>query len=57
MGGIAAAVELAKKGQRVALLEANDYLGGRLKTQQVQLSSGDTVQFDLGASWIHQSCK
>lgn len=33
MGGIAAAVELAKKGQRVALLEANDYLGGRLKTQ------------------------
>ena len=55
IAGVAAAVELSKAGQKVALFEANDYLGGRLKTTPVNLQSGPTVQFDEGASWIHGS--
>lgn len=55
MAGVAAAVELAKAGQKVAVFEANSYLGGRLKTTPVNLQSGPVVQFDEGASWIHGS--
>lgn len=57
MAGVTAAVELAKAGQNVVLLEANGYLGGRLKTRSVPLTSGGELQFDEGASWIHGSCK
>ena len=55
MAGVAAAVELAKMGQRVAILEANNYIGGRLKTTPLNLYKGGQIQFDEGASWIHGS--
>jgi monoamine oxidase len=32
IAGVAAASELAKMGKNVIILEANDYIGGRLKT-------------------------
>lgn len=57
IGGVAAACELAKAGQKVGILEANNYLGGRMKSTPIQLLSGGSVQFDEGASWIHGSCK
>lgn len=57
IGGVAAAVELSKAGLKVAILEANNYIGGRLKSIPVHLTSGATVQFDEGASWIHGSNK
>jgi phytoene dehydrogenase-like protein len=46
IGGIAAAVELGKAGQNVAIFEANGYIGGRLKTIPVPLTAGGVVQFD-----------
>lgn len=39
----------------MALLEANNYLGGRLLSRDVSLRSGGTLKFDEGASWIHGS--
>lgn len=57
IAGVAAAADLANAGQRVAILEANNYLGGRLKTTPVNLQGGGTLQFDEGASWIHGSCE
>jgi phytoene dehydrogenase-like protein len=56
IAGVTAAVEVAKSGQKVAILEANNYIGGRLKTTPVTLQAGGQVQFDEGASWIHGSC-
>lgn len=55
IAGVAAAVQLAKSGQHVAILEGKKYLGGRLKTTPIRLFDGGTLQFDEGASWIHGS--
>lgn len=52
MAGVTTANLLAKAGYTVAIIEANDYIGGRLKTKNVTLISGD-FKFDEGASWIH----
>ena len=57
MAGVAAAVQLTKMNQKVAILQANNYLGGRLKSVNVNLSNGENFQFDYGASWIHGSYK
>lgn len=57
IAGISAAAELAKKGEKVIVLEANSFIGGRMKTTPINLKEGGTFQFDEGASWIHQSCK
>ena len=48
MSGATAARLLADAGQRVAVLEARDRVGGRMHTDR---SAGFCV--DLGASWIH----
>lgn len=48
VSGLAAARLLTRAGQRVAVLEARDRVGGRLHTERV----GGRVT-DLGASWIH----
>jgi phytoene dehydrogenase-like protein len=37
MAGASAASTLAKAGKKVLILEANDYIGGRMKTQKVPL--------------------
>jgi len=48
VSGLSAARVLAGAGQRVAVLEARDRIGGRLHTERVE---GRVT--DLGASWIH----
>ncbi len=48
MAGLAAAEYFKEKGVEVVVLEAQDKIGGRLKTDR---SLG--VAFDEGASWIH----
>ncbi|MGB1080840.1 MAG: phytoene desaturase family protein, partial [Flavobacteriaceae bacterium] len=45
IGGIATAIQLAKKGYEVEVFEANDYVGGKLST----FSLGD-FRFDAGPS-------
>lgn len=48
ISGLAAAVKLQAEGYQVTVLEAQDRVGGRLKTNR---SLG--LAFDEGASWIH----
>ena len=48
ISGLAAAKKLKEKGFNVTILEAQDKVGGRLRTNR---SLG--VAFDEGASWIH----
>ncbi|MFY0622932.1 MAG: FAD-dependent oxidoreductase [Pelagimonas sp.] len=48
LAGLAAAQELQTAGARVIVLEAGDYVGGRVKTD---LTLG--VPFEYGAGWIH----
>lgn len=56
IGGLSAAEELVKAGRQVIVLEANNVVGGRLATQNVNVG-GSNFAFDLGASWIHGSCE
>lgn len=53
MAGVKAAVDLANSGQKVIILQANDYLGGRLYSKDINLQGGGSLKFDEGASWIH----
>jgi monoamine oxidase len=48
--GLAAAQELSQAGQRVAVIEARDRVGGRVFTQHVP---GHPLPFELGAEFIH----
>lgn len=48
ISGLAAAQKLQDKGFRVTILEAQDKVGGRLRTNRTL-----GVAFDEGASWIH----
>lgn len=48
ISGLAAAQKLKQKGFKVTVLEAQDKVGGRLRTNR---SLG--IAFDEGASWIH----
>lgn len=53
IGGMAAAYELAQNNRKVLVLEANDYIGGRLKSTPITLYDNQTFNFELGANWIH----
>lgn len=48
ISGLSAAKNLQDRGFDVAVLEAKDYVGGRIKTETI---GGE--KFELGASWIH----
>ena len=48
VSGLAAARKLKDSGYNVIVLEANNRIGGRIKTVAI----GDSTT-DLGASWIH----
>src|SRR5882724_10463560 len=54
VAGLAAARLLASAGQRVAILEARDRVGGRIFTQRATVAgSRDTLAIELGAEFIH----
>jgi monoamine oxidase len=54
MAGLAAARALAEAGQRVAVIEARDRIGGRIFTDHViPRNSGEPVSIELGAEFIH----
>ena len=52
ISGLVAASTLVQKGANVIILEAKDYVGGRIKTNR---SLG--VPFEFGAGWIHGPSK
>ena len=49
ISGLAAAKKLKQKGFKIIVLEAQEKVGGRIRTDR---SSG--IAFDLGASWLHR---
>jgi monoamine oxidase len=52
--GLAAAAKLAQSGQRVALLEARDRIGGRIFTRHLPAAAGlAPMCIELGAEFIH----
>jgi monoamine oxidase len=52
--GLAAARALCSAGKRVAIVEARDRIGGRIRTEHRQLGkSGATVPIELGAEFVH----
>lgn len=51
--GLTAARLLARRGQRVVVLEARDRIGGRTHTERLPQPDGSVRVTDLGASWIH----
>ena len=53
IAGLAAARSLADAGQRVALIEARDRIGGRIFTDRITRNSGEPVSIELGAEFIH----
>jgi monoamine oxidase len=54
VAGLAAARVLADAGQRVALIEARDRIGGRIFTNHaITRHSGAPVSIELGAEFIH----
>jgi monoamine oxidase len=54
IAGLAAARTLADAGQRVAVIEARDRIGGRIFTDHVMpRNSGEPVSIELGAEFIH----
>jgi monoamine oxidase len=53
IAGLAAARALADAGQRVALIEARDRIGGRIFTDRISRNAGEPVSIELGAEFIH----
>jgi monoamine oxidase len=54
IAGLAAARALADAGQRVALIEARERIGGRIFTDHtIARNSGEPVSIELGAEFIH----
>jgi monoamine oxidase len=53
IAGLAAARSLADAGQRVALIEARDRIGGRIFTDRISRNAGEPVSIELGAEFIH----
>jgi monoamine oxidase len=53
IAGLAAARALADAGQRVALIEARNRIGGRIFTDQIVRNSGEPVSIELGAEFVH----
>jgi len=53
IAGLAAARSLAAAGQRVALIEARDRIGGRIFTDRISRNAGEPVSIELGAEFIH----
>src|ERR1700722_20744852 len=52
--GLVAAAKLAQAGQRVALLEARDRIGGRIFTRHLPAEAGhEPMHIELGAEFIH----
>ena len=50
ISGLSAAKKLTNYGAKVKVLEANNYIGGRIKTDW---SFGNDAPFEVGAGWIH----
>ena len=50
ISGLSAAKKLTQYGANVKVLEANNYIGGRIKTDWV---FGNDAPFEVGAGWIH----
>ena len=50
--GLAAGRRLAERGQRVAILEARDRVGGRILTHHIAVGQGN-IPIELGAEFIH----
>ncbi len=50
IAGLSAAKTLTQHGAKVKVLEANNYIGGRIKTNW---SFGNDAPFEVGAGWIH----
>lgn len=53
ISGITAALEIARAGHPVLVLEAADYIGGRIKTTSIKGQNGDDLYFEEGASQIN----
>jgi monoamine oxidase len=53
IAGLAAARALADAGERVALIEARDRIGGRIFTDRITRNAGEPVSIELGAEFIH----
>ena len=53
ISGITAALEIARAGHPVLVLEATDYIGGRIKTTSIKRQNGDEFYFEEGASQIN----
>lgn len=56
ISGVKAAFDLSAKGHDVVVLEAQDHIGGRTTSEAIKLGDGSIFNFDMGASWVHQSC-
>lgn len=57
VAGLSAAHKLKKAGLQIAVLEAQDRVGGRTLTQHVDIGQGKTEPFDLGGQWVGSSQK
>lgn len=48
ISGLACARELKNKGYNILVIEAENKIGGRIRTEKI-----NNEIYDLGASWIH----
>eukprot|EP01084_Bolivina_argentea_P123680 219176_1 len=55
MTGISAATELYANGiENILIIEAQDYIGGRIKT--IEFGTKNKVNVNIGTSWIYGAC-